>query len=137
VISQLNLAHVKANISYITIADTLITYNRTDEEVEATFLSNSTSSNYQLYNAMWVQEHSISKSWFVDGVATREDGEEIVDPGWIVDDFHPPIGCADVISTISSTSYAVRTGRRIGGLGGPLLSRLFWTGLVTIIMAGW
>jgi hypothetical protein len=115
-------------------------YTRTDEQVEATLFSNSASSNYQLYRATWVHEPSLLKSWFVDGVATREDGEEIVDPGWTVDDFLPPVGCTaqnDVISPLPSISHAVSTGKHIGGLRSPLLRRLFWTGFVTTIMAGW
>jgi hypothetical protein len=135
--SQSNIAHVKANVSRIILPDTRITYTRTDEEVEASFFSNSTSSHYQLYRVTWEGDGSFLKTWFLDGVATREDGEKIVDPSWRAADFVSSGGCGarnNMENTISSTSHAVRTSSHMGS---PLFRRLFWTGLVTIMMAGW
>ncbi|PVF94576.1 heme peroxidase [Serendipita vermifera] len=92
--ADVNPTRVNARISRVDIEEsTMLTYIRTNEEVEATLFSNSTSSNYQLYRASWEVRLSFFKTWFLDAVLMREIGEEIIDPGWKLADLRPPVGC--------------------------------------------
>jgi hypothetical protein len=63
-----------------------------DNTVSATLLSNSTSSNYQLYRASWTQVKSSFGFWFFDAAATIGE-EQIIDAAWSNEDF-PSGPCA-------------------------------------------
>jgi hypothetical protein len=73
-----------------------LTYTRRDAEQSATLFSNSTSSNYKLYRASWLEKPKdfSSDTFFFDAIATLKGGQQVKEEGWgRFDFFDAPFGC--------------------------------------------